>query len=55
MEKRICNKLVRDLVPNSIKQNNQTPEIITLDDKQYTIGLAKKLSEEAKEVSEESN
>lgn len=55
MSKRVCNKLIRDKVPNFIRAKGQIGEIIHLDDKQYPLELARKLSEETKEVVETFN
>ncbi len=51
---RIYNKLVRDNIPNIIRNNNETPVVKTLNDSEYKIELEKKLYEEYKEVIESS-
>ncbi len=48
--KKEINKLVRDNIPKIIKQNNQTPTISILSDKNYLHHLKLKLVEEANEV-----
>ena len=53
MEK-IYNKLVRDNIPEIIKNNGETPIINILDDLRYKEELEKKLYEEYKEVIEAS-
>ena len=52
---RIYNKLVRDNIPEIIKNQGETPYVSVLDDKQYNAELRKKLKEEVREylVSEE--
>lgn len=52
---RIYNKLVRDNIPEIIKNQGETPYVSVLDDKQYNVKLRKKLKEEVREylVSEE--
>ncbi len=49
---RIYNKLVRDKIPNIIKEQGETPVIRILDEIEYKNGLEKKLYEEYKEVIE---
>lgn len=49
---RIYNKLVRDKIPNIIKENGETPVVKTLDEIEYKNELEKKLYEEYKEVIE---
>ena len=49
---RIYNKLVRDKIPNIIKEKGETPIIKTLDEVEYKKELEKKLYEEYKEVIE---
>ena len=44
------NKLVRDNIPNIIKDNGEEPIIEMLDDEKYKIELEKKLLEECNEV-----
>lgn len=51
MEK-IYNKLVRDKIPNIIKEKGETPVVRTLDESEYKNELEKKLYEEYKEVIE---
>jgi len=53
MEK-IYNKLVRDKIPEIIKQNGENPITSILDDIRYKEELEKKLYEEYKEVIESS-
>ena len=50
----IYNKLVRDNIPEIIKNNGETPIISILDDKRYKEELEKKLYEEYNEVLEAS-
>lgn len=49
---RIYNKLVRDNIPDIIKENGEMPVIRVLDDTSYKSELEKKLYEEYKEVIE---
>lgn len=51
MEK-VYNKLVRDNIPNIIKNNGETPITMILNDIEYKKELEKKLYEEYKEVIE---
>lgn len=51
MEK-VYNKLVRDKIPEIIKNNNGAPIIRILDDNEYKLELEKKLHEEYLEVLE---
>lgn len=51
---RIYNKLVRDKIPNIIKEKGETPIIKVLDESNYKEELEKKLYEEYKEVLEAS-
>lgn len=51
MEK-VFNKLVRDNIPDIIKQNGETPVTRILNDDEYKEELYKKLIEEANEVIE---
>lgn len=44
------NKLVRDNIPNIIKNNGETPIIRILSDEEYKLELEKKLLEECREV-----
>ncbi len=48
------NKLVRDKIPEIIKNNNETPITRILSDEEYKIELEKKLYEEYQEVLESS-
>lgn len=49
---RIYNKLVRDKIPNIIKEKNETPVVKVLTDEEYKKELEKKLYEEYQEVLE---
>ena len=46
------NKLVRDNIPNIIKENGETPIYHTLNDEEYWDALLKKDTEELEEVKE---
>lgn len=46
---RIYNKLVRDHIPEIIKNQGETPYVSVLDDKQFNVELRKKLKEEVRE------
>lgn len=46
---RIYYKLVRDNIPEIIKNQGETPYVSVLDDKRYNTALRKKLKEEARE------
>ena len=52
---RIYNKLVRDNIPDIIKNQGEKPYVSVLDDKRYNTQLRKKLNEEVREylISEE--
>lgn len=52
---RIYNKLVRDKIPNIIKEKGETPVVRTLEKIEYKKALENKLYEEYKEVIESSN
>ena len=45
MKERIVNKLVRDYIPDIIREKGQTPVIRTLDDEEFIQCLEKKLRE----------
>lgn len=47
--KKVYNKLVRDLIPEIIQKSGNRCVISTLDEKNYTLELEKKLLEEANE------
>ncbi len=49
---RIYNKLVRDKIPNIIKEKGEIPVVRVLDEKEYKMELERKLYEEYKEVIE---
>lgn len=49
---KIYNKLVRDKVPDIIKDNRQVPEYKILSDEEYILELDKKLKEETAEYQE---
>jgi len=49
MEVKIFNKLVRDEIPNIIKQRNGTPKTRVLSDEAFVLELKKKLQEEVDE------
>lgn len=51
---RVYNKLVRDKIPNIIKEKRETPVVRILDEIEYKKELEKKLYEEYKEVIESS-
>lgn len=55
MKERIVNKLVRDYIPDIIREKGQTPVIRTLDDEEFIQCLEKKLREEVEEFLEEKN
>lgn len=55
MKERIVNKLVRDYIPDIIREKGQTPVIRTLDDEEFIQSLEKKLREEVEEFLEEKN
>ena len=50
MMEKVYNKLVRDKIPEIIKNNKGIPYTRVLDDSEYKIELEKKLEEEMKEV-----
>ena len=49
------NKLVRDKIPQIIKENKQTPVIRKLNEEEFTEELFKKLKEETQEIIEAKN
>ncbi len=51
---RIYNKLVRDRIPNIIREKGETPVVKELNEVEYKEELEKKLYEEYKEVIEAS-
>ena len=55
MAERVYNKLVRDNIPDLIRENGETPVIRTLDDGEYAACLAEKLREEVEEFLADSN
>lgn len=52
MNRKVYNKLVRDKIPEIIKQNKGIPKTSKLTAKQFRIALKEKLLEEAKELQE---
>lgn len=54
MAERIYQKLVRDSIPDLIRESGETPVIRTLDDEEYILCLQKKLREEVEEFLAES-
>lgn len=50
MEERVFNKLVRDKIPEKIKNNGEVPYTRVLSDEEFRIELEKKLFEECNEV-----
>ena len=50
MEERVFNKLVRDKIPEKIKNNGEVPYTRVLSDEEFRIELEKKLLEECNEV-----
>lgn len=55
MKERVYNKLVRDNIPDIIREGGETPVIRTLEDGEYRECLGKKLREEVEEFLQESN
>lgn len=49
---KICNKLVRDNIPDICERNGQVPNISILDEEAYGVELKKKLVEEVNEFLE---
>ncbi len=54
MAERVYNKLVRDNIPDIIREQGETPVIRTLGDEEYEACLQKKLREEVEEFLAES-
>ena len=52
---KIYNKLVRDKIPEIIRQSNEIPVTCTLDDEAYLSALDRKLDEECAEYHSERN
>ena len=52
---KIYNKLVRDKIPDIIKDEGRTVKTRILNDKEYRVELNKKLQEEVKEYLEDNN
>lgn len=48
--KKVHNKLVRDYIPNIIKESGKTCKTRKMDSEEYNLELKKKLCEESKEV-----
>lgn len=55
MKEQLYNKLVRDNIPDLIREQGETPVIRTLNDEDYALCLAEKLREEVEEFLAESN
>ena len=55
MKERIVNKLVRDNIPDIIREKGETPVIRTLSDEEYVQCLEAKLREEVEEFLAEKN
>lgn len=55
MREQLYNKLVRDNIPDLIREQGETPVIRTLNDEDYALCLAEKLREEVEEFLAESN
>ncbi len=55
MREQLYNKLVRDNIPDLIREQGETPVIRTLNDEDYALCLAEKLREEVEEFLEDSN
>ena len=55
MKERVYNKLVRDNIPDIIRQQGETPVIRTLEDGEFLRCLEGKLREEVEEFLEEKN
>ena len=49
---KVFNKLVRDRIPEIIKQDDMTPNVRILSDEDYKLELLKKLIEESNEALE---
>lgn len=55
MTERVYNKLVRDNIPDIIRESGETPIVRVLDDEEYTACLQQKLREEVEEFVQDSN
>lgn len=55
MKERVYNKLVRDNIPDIIRESGETPVIRTLEDEEFRECLGCKLREEVEEFLEESS
>ena len=55
MAERVYQKLVRDNIPDIIRESGEIPVVRTLDDEEYALCLQKKLREEVEEFLAESS